>query len=156
LEIALRESNIKLLRAPVGDKYVLDEMKKSGAVLGGEQSGHIILSREATTGDGLLTAVRVLEILATSAQPIAQCFALEQLADDVRRSVRLRANVVDRHDVGVIERGCSTRFLLEAAETLDVGRELRGHDLDCDVASKASVACAIHLAHATGSDRANN
>jgi phosphoglucosamine mutase len=57
LEIALRDSGIKMLRAPVGDKYVLEEMQKTGAVLGGEQSGHIILSREATTGDGLLTAI---------------------------------------------------------------------------------------------------
>src|SRR5262249_49962638 len=48
------------------DKYVLEEMQKTGAVLGGEQSGHIILSREATTGDGLLTAVRVLTIVAAS------------------------------------------------------------------------------------------
>jgi len=60
LEIALREASIKMLRAPVGDKYVLEEMRKTGAVLGGEQSGHIILSREATTGEdnvaGLLSA----------------------------------------------------------------------------------------------------
>src|SRR5262249_9921648 len=70
LEIALRESGIKLLRAPVGDKYVLEEMMKSGAVLGGEQSGHIILSREATTGDGMLTAMRVLAIVAASGRPL--------------------------------------------------------------------------------------
>ena len=68
LEAALRESGIKMLRAPVGDKYVLEEMRKTGAVLGGEQSGHIILSREATTGDGLLTAIRVLGIVAASGQ----------------------------------------------------------------------------------------
>ena len=55
LEIALRNSGIRLLRANVGDKYVLEEMRKSGAALGGEQSGHIIFrDGEATTGDGLL------------------------------------------------------------------------------------------------------
>ena len=55
---------IKMLRAPVGDKYVLEEMQKAGAVLGGEQSGHIILSDFATTGDGLVAALQVLAVLA--------------------------------------------------------------------------------------------
>jgi phosphoglucosamine mutase len=90
LEIALREFNIKLLRAPVGDKYVLDEMKKSGAVLGGEQSGHIILSREATTGDGILTAVHVLAILAASAQPIAQLVSGLKVFPQTIKNVRVR------------------------------------------------------------------
>jgi phosphoglucosamine mutase len=54
LEAALRESGIRLLRAPVGDKYVLEEMLKHGSTLGGEQSGHIIFrDGDATTGDGL-------------------------------------------------------------------------------------------------------
>ena len=90
LEIALRESNIKLLRAPVGDKYVLDEMKKSGAVLGGEQSGHIILSREATTGDGMLTAMRVLAILAASTRPIAQLVSGLKVFPQTIKNVRVR------------------------------------------------------------------
>jgi phosphoglucosamine mutase len=75
LEIALGKEGIRLLRAPVGDKYVLEEMIKSGAVLGGEQSGHIILSREATTGDGLLTAIHVLALLAASHRPLAELVA---------------------------------------------------------------------------------
>ena len=61
LERALAGHGIKLLRTPVGDKYVLEEMLRSGAVLGGEQSGHVIFSEYATTGDGLLTALRVIE-----------------------------------------------------------------------------------------------
>jgi phosphoglucosamine mutase len=62
LERALERGGIRLLRTPVGDKYVLDEMVRAGAVLGGEQSGHVIFRQFATTGDGLLTALRVLEI----------------------------------------------------------------------------------------------
>src|SRR6267142_1564594 len=62
LEIALQRSGIRMLRANVGDKYVLEEMQKTGAILGGEQSGHIIFSDCATTGDGLMTALKVLEI----------------------------------------------------------------------------------------------
>lgn len=63
LERALEDRGIQLLRTPVGDKYVLEEMIRSGAVLGGEQSGHVIFRENATTGDGILTALRVLEIM---------------------------------------------------------------------------------------------
>jgi phosphoglucosamine mutase len=90
LEIALREAGIKMLRAPVGDKYVLDEMKKSGAVLGGEQSGHIILSRESTTGDGLLTAIHVLGIMARSGKTLAELVAGMKVFPQVIKNVRVR------------------------------------------------------------------
>jgi phosphoglucosamine mutase len=73
LEIALRNSGIRMLRANVGDKYVLEEMRKTGTTLGGEQSGHIIFrDGEATTGDGLLTALRVMEIMARSGRSLAE------------------------------------------------------------------------------------
>jgi phosphoglucosamine mutase len=62
LEKALARDGIRMLRTPVGDKYVLEEMVRLGAALGGEQSGHVIFREYATTGDGLLTALRVLEI----------------------------------------------------------------------------------------------
>jgi len=61
LERALAAHGIAMLRTPVGDKYVLEEMLRTGAVLGGEQSGHVIFLDCATTGDGLLTAIRVFE-----------------------------------------------------------------------------------------------
>ncbi len=66
LEVALRAHGIGLVRTPVGDKYVLDEMVKRNAPLGGEQSGHVIFRDYATTGDGLLTALRVLEAMRES------------------------------------------------------------------------------------------
>lgn len=90
LEIALRESGIRMLRAPVGDKYVLEEMQKSGAVLGGEQSGHIILSREATTGDGLLTALHVLRIMAQSGKSLKQLVAGMKVFPQTIKNVRVR------------------------------------------------------------------
>ena len=72
LELALKRSGIRMLRANVGDKYVLEEMQRSGATLGGEQSGHILFrDGEATTGDGLLTALRVLEIMVRSGKTLA-------------------------------------------------------------------------------------
>lgn len=63
LEEALAAEGIRMLRAPVGDKYVLEEMKSGGHLLGGEQSGHIIFLERATTGDGLLTALLLLDLL---------------------------------------------------------------------------------------------
>jgi phosphoglucosamine mutase len=63
LEKALERDGIRMLRTPVGDKYVLEEMVRVGAALGGEQSGHVIFREYATTGDGMLTALRVLEIM---------------------------------------------------------------------------------------------
>jgi len=90
LEIALRRSGIRMLRAPVGDKYVLEEMKKSGAVLGGEQSGHIIFSEIATTGDGLLTALKLLEVMARSGKPLAELVAGLKVFPQVIKNVRVR------------------------------------------------------------------
>jgi phosphoglucosamine mutase len=63
LERALQLHGINMLRTPVGDKYVLEEMLKRGAMLGGEQSGHVIFHQFATTGDGMLTALRVFEVM---------------------------------------------------------------------------------------------
>ena len=73
LELALKRSGIQMLRANVGDKYVLEEMQRVGATLGGEQSGHILFrDGDATTGDGLLTALRVIEIMVHTGKPLAE------------------------------------------------------------------------------------
>ena len=66
LERALREHGLRLVRAQVGDRYVLETMQRLGAALGGEQSGHLIFLDHATTGDGLVTALMVLNILQTA------------------------------------------------------------------------------------------
>ena len=75
LESALKRSNIRMLRAPVGDKYVLEQMLATGAALGGEQSGHIIFSGRSTTGDGLLTALLLLDIVHRSGKTLAELTA---------------------------------------------------------------------------------
>lgn len=63
LEIALKSRNIDLVRTSVGDKYVLDELLRSGIEIGGEQSGHIIFPQRSLVGDGMMTALRVLEAI---------------------------------------------------------------------------------------------
>ena len=75
LEAALRRHQIKMLRAPVGDKYVLEMMQANHAALGGEQSGHILFPHLATTGDGLLTALVVLDILERSGKQLDELIA---------------------------------------------------------------------------------
>jgi len=90
LEAALRRAGIRMLRAPVGDKYVLEEMRKTGATLGGEQSGHIIFSDIATTGDGLLTALRVLEIVTRSGRTLADLLSDLQVFPQVIVNIRVR------------------------------------------------------------------
>jgi phosphoglucosamine mutase len=71
LEIALRESGIELVRCPVGDKYVMEEMVKRGISLGGEQSGHIIFSEHLFTGDGIATALNVLRTMTETGRELA-------------------------------------------------------------------------------------
>jgi phosphoglucosamine mutase len=94
LEIALRDSGIRMLRANVGDKYVLEEMMKTGATLGGEQSGHIIFrDGEATTGDGLLTALRVMDIMARSGRSLAELIADLKVFPQRIQNVRVREKV---------------------------------------------------------------
>ena len=63
LQLALEEQGIQMLRTPVGDRHVLEEMQRGNHPLGGEQSGHIILRRHAKSGDGILTALKIAEIL---------------------------------------------------------------------------------------------
>jgi phosphoglucosamine mutase len=71
LELALRESGIELVRCPVGDKYVMEEMLRRGLSLGGEQSGHVIFSEHLFTGDGIATALNVLRTIADTGRELA-------------------------------------------------------------------------------------
>ncbi len=94
LEIALKKSGIRMLRANVGDKYVLEEMLKTGAILGGEQSGHIIfLDGDATTGDGLLTALRLMDIVVRSGKPLADLVSDLKVFPQKIQNVRVREKV---------------------------------------------------------------
>jgi phosphoglucosamine mutase len=91
LEIAFRGSGIRMLRAPVGDKYVLEEMQKTGATLGGEQSGHILFrDGEATTGDGLLTALRVMEVMTRSGRALAELVSDLKVFPQNIKNIRVR------------------------------------------------------------------
>jgi phosphoglucosamine mutase len=107
LELALRESNIDLVRCAVGDKYVMEEMLKRRISLGGEQSGHIIFSEHLFTGDGLVTSLSVLRVMADTGRELsdlaAQLVTYPQVLVNVRvrekkdlRAVPAIADAVDR------------------------------------------------------------
>ncbi|BCV22814.1 phosphoglucosamine mutase [Moorella sp. Hama-1] len=88
LHQALTAAGLRVQQTRVGDRYVLEEMLKSGAVLGGEQSGHIILLEHNTTGDGLITGVQLLQVMAATGRPLSELAAvmphLPQLLVNVR------------------------------------------------------------------------
>ena len=90
LEAALKRSHIRMLRAPVGDRYVLEEMQKHNAALGGEQSGHILFPHLATTGDGLLTSLVVLDLVARTGQSLGALTADLKVFPQVIVNVKVR------------------------------------------------------------------
>jgi phosphoglucosamine mutase len=85
LERALNQIGVQLIRTDVGDKYVLEAMHKHGAVLGGEQSGHIILADEGhLAGDGLYTALRVIEVMLDTGKPLSElCGAVSKFPQTI-------------------------------------------------------------------------
>lgn len=87
LELALKNEGLKLVRAAVGDRYVSDEMRRIGAVVGGEKSGHIILSEFTTTGDGMITALQVLAVMLKTGKK------LSELAAEMQEFPQLLINV---------------------------------------------------------------
>jgi phosphoglucosamine mutase len=90
LEIALRESGIELVRCAVGDKYVMEEMIKRNLSLGGEQSGHIIFSDHLFTGDGIVTALSVLRVMAETGRELADLASELVTYPQVLLNVRVR------------------------------------------------------------------
>ena len=117
LEAALKRSGIKMLRAGVGDRYVLEMMQKERAALGGEQSGHILFPHLATTGDGLMTALVVLDLVVRSGKRI------EELAADLKVFPQVIVNVKVREKKPLSEIPAVVATIAAAeAELADTGR----------------------------------
>jgi phosphoglucosamine mutase len=88
--VAIEAAGGQVIRTPVGDKYILEGMQVSGAVLGGEKSGHVIVLEQSTSGDGIVTALEVLRVLGRRRQPIAELAAEIQLLPQQQRAVPAR------------------------------------------------------------------
>jgi phosphoglucosamine mutase len=90
LEIALKKRGISLVRTPVGDRYVSEEMRRSGAIIGGEKSGHIIFSRHTTTGDGIITALQVLQVMRQTGKKLSELASVMEEFPQILLNVRVK------------------------------------------------------------------
>ncbi|OGK10631.1 MAG: phosphoglucosamine mutase [Candidatus Riflebacteria bacterium GWC2_50_8] len=95
LDLAMRNNDIKVFKTRVGDRYVLEEMQKNQAVVGGEQSGHIILADHATTGDGLLTACNLLRIMRETGATIKELSGVMSKLPQVLVNIRVKTKDFD-------------------------------------------------------------
>jgi phosphoglucosamine mutase len=90
LERFISGLNLKLVRSPVGDRYVIEKMREGGYNVGGEQSGHIIFSDFITTGDGLIAALQVLAVLAEERRPASEAAHIFEPAPQILENVRFK------------------------------------------------------------------
>ncbi|HEV3494882.1 MAG TPA: phosphoglucosamine mutase, partial [Actinomycetes bacterium] len=95
---AMAANGIAMIETPVGDRYVLEEMERGGWALGGEQSGHIIFADLATTGDGVLTGLQVLDVMARTGRSLAELAGVMVRLPQVLRSVPVAARVARMED----------------------------------------------------------
>jgi len=117
LEAALKRSGISMLRAQVGDRYVLEMMQRERAALGGEQSGHILFPHLATTGDGLLTSLVVLDLIARTGKTIEELTADLKVFPQVIVNIKVREKKPLEEIPAVVE-----RIRAAEAELADSGR----------------------------------
>ena len=150
---AFDELGIGYAKTAVGDKYVYEYMMKNGCRLGGEQSGHIIFSKHASTGDGLLTSLKVMEVMMAKKQPLSQLHEDLVIYPQVLTNVRVTDKRLAREDPAVTEAveqvaaalGDSGRILVRESGTEPVIRvmvEAPDHDLCQKYVDQ--VVCALH------------
>ena len=80
----------QIVRTPVGDKYILEGMQVSGATLGGEKSGHVIILEHTTSGDGIVTALEVLRVMCARGESLAELAAAIPMLPQQQRAVKAR------------------------------------------------------------------
>jgi phosphoglucosamine mutase len=123
LERYLSQIGLKLERTQVGDRYVVEAMRAKGYNVGGEQSGHVVLSDFSTTGDGLLAALQVLAVLVAEGKPVSQACHLFDPAPQILENVRVDKSTLQAADVksaiaaGEKRLGAKGRLLVRASGT---------------------------------------
>jgi phosphoglucosamine mutase len=151
IELALQERGVKLVRAKVGDRYVLEELARHGWILGGEGSGHLLALDKHTTGDGLVSALQVLQSCVRNGQTLAQMLEGVDLFPQVLLNVRLpegadwRSNVLLARETQAVEEelGATGRVLIRASGTEPLLRVM----VEARDAAQASI-CAERLTQA--------
>jgi phosphoglucosamine mutase len=153
VELALRERGLEFVRAPVGDRYVLEELLGRGWTLGGEGSGHLLALDKHTTGDGIVSALMVLEAAVRSGRTLAELLASVRLYPQTLINVRLKPGadwsssraLADRRAEIDRELGSSGRVLIRPSGTEPVVRVM----VEAKDAAQAR-RCAERLAEALG------
>lgn len=146
LEIALRSRGVELKRVDVGDKYVLEELIRSGAMMGGEQSGHIIFPRLSLAGDGLITAISLLRVMCAHKKTLTELVAGFRRYPQVLVNVRVREKKPFEDIVPVQllaeeikhQLGSRGRLLLRYSGTESLARVMIEGESENDVKSKAT------------------
>jgi phosphoglucosamine mutase len=140
LERYLDARRLKLVRTQVGDRYVLERMRADGYNLGGEQSGHIIMTDHATTGDGLMAALQALSVLIRTGRPASELFRAFEPVPQLLKNVRVddatqalqAASVIKAIASGEARLGKSGRILVRKSGTEPLIRVMAEGD-DCDL-----------------------
>jgi len=139
LEVFMNEKGGRLLRTPVGDRYVVEAMRREGAALGGEQSGHLIFMNHATTGDGILAALQLIRIMREKNAPLSELAQLVEPFPQVLINVHVerKAPFESAPEIGkAVKRveedlGARGRVLLRYSGTEPVARVMvEGEDRD--------------------------
>ncbi|WP_022661585.1 phosphoglucosamine mutase [Paucidesulfovibrio longus] len=113
LEVFMEERDCRLLRTPVGDRHVVEAMRREGAVLGGEQSGHLIFLNHTTTGDGLLAALQLIRIMVEKQRPLSELSHLLTLFPQRLKNVRVERKIPFDTVPSVAEAVCQAEKELE-------------------------------------------
>jgi phosphoglucosamine mutase len=153
LERYLNDLGIALVRTPVGDRYVVEHMRNHGFNVGGEQSGHIVLSDYATTGDGLIAALQVLAVLVESGRPASEVLRVFEPLPQRLRSVRCPASALETGEVraaitaGEAALGSAGRLLIRPSGTEPVVRVMAEGEDEGEVARVVdSIAASLEAA----------
>ncbi len=142
---AMREAGITMVETDVGDRYVLEALEKGGWTLGGEQSGHVIFRDLATTGDGILTALQVLDVVVRSGRSLAELAAVVERLPQVLRNVAVtsRRPLADETELKAVIAevtaglGDAGRVLIRASGTEPVIRVM----VEAETMAAAEAAC---------------
>jgi len=150
LERYLQGQGLTLARTPVGDRYVVEYMRAHGFNVGGEQSGHVVLSDFATTGDGLIAALQVLAVLAEKQKPLSEVCHLFEPLPQLLRNVRFHngfsledAQVVDAIETGTAALGNHGRLVIRKSGTEPLIRVMAEGDDKALVSRVVNDVCAV-------------
>jgi phosphoglucosamine mutase len=135
LERYLKDMGLSLVRTPVGDRYVVDHMRRHGYNLGGEQSGHIVLSDYVTTGDGLVTALQILGVVVSTGKTVSEVTRRFEPLPQILQNVRYAngspledTRVVKAIDAGKAKLGEAGRLVIRPSGTEPVIRVMAEGD----------------------------